>query len=107
MKEERKRVTNILEEDVESIWYTINLVDTITDDDGNVVGEYDVPLWIEVECMKEYDRYTGTLIDTPPVYAQVMNEGGIQLYHIDDPMDNLNVIVECEEWIKENEYEYN
>jgi hypothetical protein len=106
MKEERKRVTNIFEEDAQSIWYTIDLVDTIIDDDGNVVGGYDVPLYIDVECMKEYDRYTGTLIDTSPIYAQVTDGGGYPLYYIDDVYGNLDLIAECEQWIRENEYEY-
>jgi hypothetical protein len=107
MIEERKLVWNLLTDDVESIWYTIDLVDTITNDVGEVVAEYDVPLWIEVECIKEYDRYTGTLIDTSPIYAQVMDGGGNQLYYIDAPTDNVDVVAECQKWILENEIDYN
>ena len=104
MKEERKQVWSVFEEDNESIWYIIDLVDTITNDNGEIVAEYEVPLSIELECIKEYDRWGGTLIDTPPLYAQVSDQAGFKVYTTFDLTDNMNLVEDCMNWIAENEY---
>ena len=106
MIEERKLIWNKLDEDVESIWYTIDLIDTFTNENGEIHAECDVPLWIEIECLKEYDRNTGILINESPIYGQVVDSGGHQLYSIVDMKDDSMIIKECQKWILENEYNY-
>jgi hypothetical protein len=99
MNEQREYKWSIMEEleELTTRWYSIDIWE----------GGNQHPLWIEVECQKEYDSSTGFLIDSEPFYAQVVDGSGHPLFHTEvSPHIENDIIEQCKKWIYENEDEY-